>query len=213
MSLWSSLNQRSTSTLVVVAVAIVFIGLIAYQNGAGSTSAFEQKIMQAREQRDLFLKNSPESPIPREQKPDFQGLSYFPPTAAFITEAELELAPRPDTVRMLLSNGQSESMIALGTLRFALQRREYQLTAFRPASAPAGSDLFVPFTDLSSGTLTYGGGRYLNVPAQKPIRLDFNLAYHPDCLHNDSYACPIPPASNRLNIEIAAGERLPEQKP
>ncbi len=213
MSLWSSLNQRSTSTWIVVAVGVVFVGLIAFRNAGNAPSDFDQRILQAREQRELFLRNSPVSPIPREQKPEFQGLTYFPPEAAFVATAEIELSPRPDTVRMLLSNGQSESMIAVGTLRFFLKRREYQLRAFRPVSAPVGSDLFVPFTDLSSGTLTYGGGRYLNVPAQKPIRIDFNLAYHPDCLYNDSYACPIPPAENRLDVEITAGERLPDLRP
>ena len=39
--------------------------------------------------------------------------------------------------------------------------------------------------------------------------LDFNLAYHPSCVYDPRYSCPLTPAENRLPIRIEAGERLP----
>jgi hypothetical protein len=39
--------------------------------------------------------------------------------------------------------------------------------------------------------------------------LDFNRAYHPYCVYNVSYVCPVPPTENRLSVAIQAGERLP----
>ena len=39
--------------------------------------------------------------------------------------------------------------------------------------------------------------------------LDFNRAYHPYCVYNASYVCPVPPRENRLTAAILAGERLP----
>jgi len=68
----------------------------------------------------------------------------------------------------------------------------------------------VPFIDRTSGTETYGAGRYLDLEpeADGTYWLDFNLAYHPSCVHDPKYSCPLTPAENRLPIRIEAGERL-----
>ena len=70
--------------------------------------------------------------------------------------------------------------------------------------------LFVPFSDLTSGTETYAAGRYLDLdPTNTGLyEIDFNRAYNPYCAYNESYDCPYPPSSNRLKIPIRAGERM-----
>lgn len=67
--------------------------------------------------------------------------------------------------------------------------------------------LFLPFTDLTNGHETYGGGRYLNlsIPTGDTIVIDFNKAYNPLCAYNAKYYCPIPPKSNALQLPIQAG--------
>jgi uncharacterized protein (DUF1684 family) len=82
-----------------------------------------------------------------------------------------------------------------------------KLTAFLEEGA---QDLFVPFSDLTSGTETYQAGRYMNLePTGSGVYIvDFNTAYHPYCYYNASYECPLPPAENRLQVPIRAGERL-----
>jgi uncharacterized protein (DUF1684 family) len=35
---------------------------------------------------------------------------------------------------------------------------------------------------------------------------DFNLAYNPYCAYSEEYSCPIPPAENRIDVPIRAGE-------
>ena len=69
--------------------------------------------------------------------------------------------------------------------------------------------LFIPFTDLSNGFTTYGGGRYLSLHAspKESILIDFNQAYNPYCAYNDRYSCPIPPKENSLEIVVEAGAR------
>jgi uncharacterized protein (DUF1684 family) len=47
--------------------------------------------------------------------------------------------------------------------------------------------LFVPFRDATSGSETYGAGRYVEAPfdaeyPDDPIELDFNYAYNPSCV-------------------------------
>ena len=70
------------------------------------------------------------------------------------------------------------------------------------------------FRDETSGQETYGGGRYLDYPASEiknnSMILDFNNAYNPYCAYQPNYACPIPPAENKLLISIFAGEQFEE---
>ena len=84
-----------------------------------------------------------------------------------------------------------------------------QLTAYT-FDGGDGQSLFVPFLDATSGTETYGAGRYLDLEPEDDLsyELDFNLAYHPSCVYDPVYSCPLTPAENRLPIRIEAGERL-----
>jgi hypothetical protein len=69
----------------------------------------------------------------------------------------------------------------------------------------------VPFGDLTNGTESYGGGRYLDIDrtASGVYDLDFNRAFNPYCVYNATYDCPIPPRENRLAVAIRAGEKMP----
>ena len=72
--------------------------------------------------------------------------------------------------------------------------------------------LFVPYTDLTSGEASYGGGKYLefyisDIKKNKVI-IDFNKAYNPYCAYASGFNCPIPPRENDMNIVIEAGEMM-----
>ena len=80
-----------------------------------------------------------------------------------------------------------------------------------------GGGLFLPFRDATSGTRTYGGGRYLldtikgtfdrGVRFDRDVAvLDFNYAYNPSCAYSPQYACPLAPRENWLSAPILAGE-------
>lgn len=80
-----------------------------------------------------------------------------------------------------------------------------------------GGGLFLPFKDATSGSQTYGGGRYLidaikgadlGLDDRGRLILDFNFAYHPSCMHNPDYVCPLSPPENTLPVHVRAGERL-----
>src|SRR6185369_6175147 len=92
---------------------------------------------------------------------------------------------------------------------FSLKAQPMKLTAF--VEADAGLErLFVPFSDLTSGTETYAAGRYLDLDRNGSgiYEVDFNRAYQPYCYYNPTYECPYPPAENRLKIPVRAGERM-----
>jgi uncharacterized protein (DUF1684 family) len=73
--------------------------------------------------------------------------------------------------------------------------------------------VFVPFLDGTSGKESYGAGRYLDLDPEDDgtYVLDFNLAYHPSCVYDPRFSCPLTPAENRLPVRIEAGERLPAE--
>jgi uncharacterized protein (DUF1684 family) len=106
-------------------------------------------------------------------------------------------------------------MRRVGTLNFTLNAQQYSLTAFAEEEDTAIRRLFVPFGDLTNTAETYGGGRYLELDRTPTglYDLDFNRAYHPFCVFNSEYDCPVPPRENRLPIAIRAGEKLSAQGP
>jgi uncharacterized protein (DUF1684 family) len=80
------------------------------------------------------------------------------------------------------------------------------LTVFRALDSPT---FFLPFTDTTSGTESYGAARYIELQplAGERYRLDFNMAYNPFCAYNPEWACPIAPPENNLGFAVRAGER------
>lgn len=70
--------------------------------------------------------------------------------------------------------------------------------------------LFILFRDATSGSESYGLGRfvYAPLPGQNgELLIDFNLAMLPGCAFTTFATCPIPPRENRLGIAVRAGER------
>jgi uncharacterized protein (DUF1684 family) len=108
---------------------------------------------------------------------------------------------------MPTSSGQMRRMFRLGTLEFTLKGQPMTLTAFTEGDVDR---LFVPFSDLTSGTETYAAGRFLDLDrtASGVYELDFNQAYIPYCYYNASFECPYPPPENRLKVPIRVGERM-----
>ncbi|HEY7117276.1 MAG TPA: DUF1684 domain-containing protein, partial [Tepidisphaeraceae bacterium] len=81
-----------------------------------------------------------------------------------------------------------------------------------------GGGLYVPFADATSGTTSYGGGRYLldtikgaDLGMERDrLVLDFNFAYNPSCAYDPRWVCPLSPPANRLTVPVRAGELKPE---
>jgi hypothetical protein len=167
----------------------------------------------ARAAKNTAFANGSDSPIPESQRAQFLPLGYFPIDPAYIVPAVLKPATDQATIEMPTSTGERRQMRRVGTLGFSLKGRPLKLTAFVEIGAPNVDHLFVPFTDLTTGTETYAAGRYLDLDrnATGIYVIDFNRAYHPFCYYNPLYDCPYPPAENRLQMPIHAGERLKHQ--
>ncbi|MCX4095913.1 DUF1684 domain-containing protein [Nocardia sp. alder85J] len=76
------------------------------------------------------------------------------------------------------------------------------------AAAAADGALQLTFSDTTVGDETENF-RFLTIPAPDAagrIVADFNRAYLPPCTFTDHYLCPLPPAGNRLDLPVRAGE-------
>ena len=149
-------------------------------------------------------------PVPENRKATLLPLAYFSIDPLYHVPASLQPTQDQTVIEMPTSTGTPRRMRRVGTLEFALKGQPLKLTSFVEVGAPNLDHLFVPFSDLTSGTETYPAGRYIDLErnATGIYELDFNRAYHPYCYYNESFECPYPPAENRLPLPVRAGERL-----
>jgi uncharacterized protein (DUF1684 family) len=165
-----------------------------------------------RADKDEYMRTSQGSPVPEADRAGFAGLPYFDIDEELRFEG-LRLAPyggsEPTSFQIPTSGGELRDAERAGVLRFELDGATHELTAYTFAGDGPES-IFVPFLDQTSGTETYGAGRYLDIDREHDgtYALDFNLAYHPSCVYDPRFSCPLTPAENRLPVRIEAGERL-----
>jgi len=160
--------------------------------------------------KDRFMQQSSDSPIPPERRASFPPLTYFPIEPEYRVGASLTVDRTNDVLEIPTSRGERRPHNRVGRLSFTLKGQLLTLTAFVEVGQQDMKQLFVPFGDLTNGTETYPGGRYLELErtATGIYDLDFNRAFHPFCYYNPAYDCPYPPRENRLSIPIRAGERM-----
>jgi uncharacterized protein (DUF1684 family) len=176
----------------------------------GAPPSYPEAIAAHRAEVDAFMRGDSQSPFPPGQRAAFQPLPYYPIDEQYRVPAALRVAPADEIIEMSTSTGTTRRMRRIGTLAFTLKGQPLTLTAFAEADDTALRRLFVPFGDLTSGMDTYHGGRYLDLDLKGSgvYDLDFNRAYHPYCVFNPEYECPVPPRENRLKVPILAGERM-----
>lgn len=168
-----------------------------------------------RADKDEFFRTNARSPLPEAERTGFQGLPYYPVDEALRFEG-LRLEPyggsEPTSFEIPTSDGKLRPAERAGTLRFEVGSSPGALTAYTFEHDHSGS-VFVPFLDGTSGKESYGAGRYLDIDPDEDgtYTLDFNLAYHPSCVYDIKFSCPLTPAENRLPVRIEAGERLPPE--
>jgi uncharacterized protein len=178
---------------------------------APDETSYVEKISAERANKERMFRESPDSPIPAGKQAELLPLKYFPVDSAYSTPAVLELSEDRPEFEMPTSTGKLRKMQRVGVLEFTLKGQSLSLGAFVESGSARINQLFVPFSDMTTGTETYAAGRYLDLePTSTGLyEIDFNRAYNPYCAYNESYDCPYPPASNRLKVPVRAGERLP----
>lgn len=159
--------------------------------------------------------NPQESPFSAEERQHFTTLPFYPTSYAYYVEATLVRDSTTQPFAMTTSTARRPLYRKYGELHFVLLGEARRLNVYQNQEGnqpPELADyLFVPFTDLTNGHGSYGGGRYLDLripPAgTRILQVDFNRAYNPSCTYSPRYSCPVPPVENRLPVSIPVGVR------
>ncbi|MFN2494134.1 MAG: DUF1684 domain-containing protein [Pyrinomonadaceae bacterium] len=137
----------------------------------------------------------------------FKGLEYFPVDPKSRIEASFERYEPPKTIPITNVLSMTDNETSPGALAFEVGGQTYRID---PILEKGETDLFVMIADGTTGTETYGAGRYLYVPPPDDsgkVVIDFNKAYNPPCAFTNYATCPLPPRQNHLPFRIEAGEK------
>ena len=167
------------------------------------------------DQRDRLLASHPASPFVAAEIP-FQGLSYHAYDPALNLGAVTVDPAEPSMTTIGHSGDGTTPVRRVGTVAFHVAGTPCTLSVYW--LDVYGGGVFVPLRDATNGHSTYGGGRYLLDTAKSAdlgsgdgrLVIDLNFAYHPSCVHDPRWSCPLAPADERLPVAIPAGETLPD---
>jgi uncharacterized protein (DUF1684 family) len=143
-----------------------------------------------------------------------KAFRFFPINEKYRIVTRFEVVQDSIGFMMPTSGKKTSRYFVAGKLQFKLNNRSFTLTVYKSEQLMSIKEyehyLFVPYTDLTSGEKSYGGGKYLEFYTTDIINnqvvIDFNKAYNPYCAYASGFNCPIPPRENDLPIAIEAGE-------
>lgn len=210
--------MKSTKLLWISALAIALIAFYTFFStkpnkvnteqsiNQETIDSYESQLISQRKSKDNFFRTGADSPL--ENKTSFPGLIYYSASLAYRIIARFEpFADKTQKLTIPLSDGSEEVYEKHGHAVFKLQGEVCRLLILKHEGVYS-----ILFRDTTSGKQTYGGGRYLDLDEtafeDNQVTLDFNQAYHPYCLYNHTYACPLPPAENTLPVAVEAGEKM-----
>jgi uncharacterized protein (DUF1684 family) len=193
--------------LIVIVSGLIYFSLPKQSQVPSKSSTDSLQIVEKRMAKDEQFKSDEESPIL--DKASFKGLNYYPYSANWVIPFEIERNKKVQRISLQMTDGSTDSLLVFGKAHGELSGMHVDLLVYQHDSG----DFFIPFKDKTAPTETYGGGRYLELPLTKlkdnQLTIDFNEAFFPYCAYNKTFACPIPPKENQLEIRIPAGEKNP----
>lgn len=152
-----------------------------------------------------------DSPLDSLDRLEFVELDFYPISEDYIVVAALQRQQGADFFEFETSTDRRPEYRVWGVAYFTLQGVECSLTLYQSKklmnTLEYGDYLFLPYGDLSNGSSTYSGGRYINMRTVEgdTIIIDFNQSYNPYCAYSDRFSCPKVPSNNQLNLEVKAG--------
>ncbi len=174
-------------------------------------SGHQEEVARWQAELNAEFANPKESPLEKKQLKKFESLDFYPINESWRIEASFEYTPFQKPFTIPTTTDRLPVYVQYGIARFEIDQQSFEFPVYQNLELreqEAYKDyLFAPFTDLTNGFDTYGGGRYLDlrIPQGDVIILDFNKAYNPYCAYSAKYSCPIPPAENDLALRIEAG--------
>ncbi len=179
-----------------------------------SAHAQHSKLQTAKEFQDELnsdYANKEKSPLTDDDFKTFTSLAFFPINEKYTVKASFVRTKKEKVFKMKTSTSRLPEYKKYGELFFTIDGMEHQLNVYQNIALIKKPDyknsLFLPFSDLTCGTESYIGGRYVDMEISNETiwTIDFNKAYNPYCAYNHKYSCPIVPLENDLKTIILAG--------
>lgn len=182
-----------------------------------SAQTYTEKLEEHREKYISDFLTDEHSPL---TKKDIKHLDFYAIDSMYAVTGIITLTPDAIPFDMATSLGIIKRYVQYGTITFQLHDSTFTLSIYQSMKLREQEEykdyLFVPFNDNTNYTETYGGGRYMDFRmgeiVEGKLLVDFNKAYNPYCAYSGGYACPVPPAENKLNTNIKAGEKQYKKK-
>ncbi|MBL6447426.1 DUF1684 domain-containing protein [Fulvivirga sp. 29W222] len=177
----------------------------------GQSNELTKEIEEFHKELNEEFANPEESPLTKQDLETFKSLDFFPIDLKYRIVAKFVRTPDQKPFKMATTTTRSPIYEKYGEAHFELNGQEFVLEVYQSHELKETEEykdyLFLPFTDLSNGEETYGGGRYLGltIPEADTVVLDFNRAYNPYCAYNKKYSCPLVPRQNRVRTKVLAG--------
>ena len=173
--------------------------------------AYIDSLIKERKEKDYSLQFDINSPFNRDTTATFNPLNYYEPNPDFVFKSKLFKYDVQDTVAILGTKGETRPAILLGFLELKKDDKVHRINVYQSFSRTGEPYYSIWFTDQTTGTETYGVGRYLDFElSDHPefvYTIDFNRAYNPYCAYSALFTCPIPREEDYIDMEIEAGEK------
>ena len=140
---------------------------------------------------------------------NFKGMEYFPIDPKWRFNATFVPYNPPKILPIATMIGTTENDSCPGAIVFTVDGKEMRLDAV--VETGSEGQLFIMFSDETSGKETYGPGRqlYTDLPDKdNHLVIDFNKAYNWPCVFTEFATCPIPPRQNHLPLRVESGEKM-----
>jgi uncharacterized protein (DUF1684 family) len=192
-----------------IGICFILLFLIGFVSQAQS---YEKQLLEHRKTyKAEFLKDE-HSPL---KKKDLKYLEFYDIDSNFKVQARFVKIMDTIGFDMQTHNGVLKKYFVYGKATFQLKQKNLELFIYQSQKLMNKDGfedyLFIPFTDLTNYTETFGGGRYMDFRLKDIINntliIDFNKCYNPYCAYKEGYSCPIPPKENALDLEIRVGEK------
>ena len=190
---------------------LLLIMLLQFSFGLAQTQFSREAVEKFQKELNAEYADAKTSPLLPDDLKVFKSLDFYPANEKFFVVAKFIRTENELPFEMKTSTDRKPVYVKYGEAHFNIDGQFFKLNIYRNIELSKKEQykdyLFLPFSDLTCGSESYIGGKYidLKIPQGDTIVIDFNTSYNPYCAYSPKYSCPKVPLENDLKIEIRAG--------
>jgi uncharacterized protein (DUF1684 family) len=157
------------------------------------------------------MKEDVGSPFNQDPNARYATLKYYEVNPGYVFKSKLYQYEIKDTIIVLGTKGEERKAVKFGYVKINYKNKNYKINVYKGFSKNGIEYFSIWFTDKTTGSETYGVGRYLdfefNPDSNFIYTIDFNLAYNPYCAYSSKFSCAVPTKDDHIAFAVEAGEK------